>query len=129
MSFGAAWHDEHVSRTDAFSSACENGLRLRLVSLGPWWSLWQAMQSCSISSWWNEHLDGAGSAIGTPFVVFRPTSATAWHSMQRGDDAPRQAAWQAKQSVASSACPLTSGPGLTIRCGIDEGQRHQHHAG
>ena len=111
---GALWHDSQRSAT--FSSACANGLRLSLVSLGPWWSLWQAMQSCSMSSWWNDTLT-VRLGIGTPFVVFNPTSATAWHSMQRGVDAPRQTAWQAKQSVANSAWPLASGPGETIRCG------------
>jgi len=45
------------------------------------------------------------------------TEATAWQLAHRFDDAPRSGAWQAKQSVASSAWPAASGPGPTIRSG------------
>ena len=56
-------------------------------------------------------------AITTPLVVRSPTSATAWHSMHLSDDAPRQAAWQAKQSTFNCLWPGISWPGPTMRCG------------
>ena len=47
---GAAWQVSHWSRVAARSMAWENGLRLRCVSFGPAWSLWQAMQSGSFKA-------------------------------------------------------------------------------
>lgn len=83
------------------SRSCENGLRLCCVSLGPAWALWQAKQSCSMSSCWNEVFRPCcGSAA--PLLARAPESARARHSVQRRAVAPRNRAWQVKQSVVSS---------------------------
>lgn len=73
-----------------------------LREFGPFVVAVAGQQSCTISCWWNDALT-VGFGIGTPFVVRSPMSGKAWHVTQRSADAPRNGAWQAKQSVASAA--------------------------
>ena len=51
LQWHAAWQDAQLSRVAGRSSACEKTLLLRCVDFVPRWSLWQAMQFCSASSW------------------------------------------------------------------------------
>jgi hypothetical protein len=113
---GGVWHATHAARAAGRRSSCGNDLPATSAGAEPWCPVWHATQFGVLKCWWNAALAPA-DATGAPFVVRNPISDIAWHETHRSDVAPCMGAWQAKQSVASSAWAEASGPGLIMKLG------------
>ena len=110
MSFGAAWHDEQRVPHRHLQQPVRERLAAALGELGPL-VVAVAGHAVLLDQFLVERaLDRCRSAIGTPLVVRRPISATAWHSMQRADDAPRQARVAGKAVGGEFGVPLDQRP-------------------